>query len=93
MFPATIFINRVRYLFGSGSSTYARTYAQRGRGGVKPNAYDCVQGGRVVSRKGGYIEVRVHKGGSSQLRTIAYNGGGRWDLIFEIFVLTYYVTQ
>ena len=20
-------------------------YAQRGRGGVKPNAYDCVQGG------------------------------------------------
>ena len=26
------------------------TYAQRGRGGVKPNAYDCVQGGRGVSR-------------------------------------------
>ena len=22
-----------------------RTYAQRGRGVVKPNAYDCVQGG------------------------------------------------
>ena len=21
------------------------TYTQRGRGGVKPNAYDCVQGG------------------------------------------------
>ena len=24
------------------------TYAQRGREGVKPNAYDCVQGGRGV---------------------------------------------
>ena len=22
------------------------TYAQRGKGGVKPNAYDCLQGGR-----------------------------------------------
>ena len=26
------------------------TYAQRGRGGVKPNAYDCVQSGRGFSR-------------------------------------------
>ena len=26
------------------------TYAKRGRGGVKPNAYDCIQGGSGVSR-------------------------------------------
>ena len=33
------------------------TYAQRRRGRVKPNAYDCVHGGGVVSRLRTYAEI------------------------------------
>ena len=70
---------------------YVRTKG-KGRGQAK-----CVRlrtRGEGGFKEGGDIKrVRVHKGGSSQLRTIAYNRGGRWNLIFEIFLLTYYVTQ
>ena len=34
------------------------TYPQMGRGGVKPNVYDCVQGGRGVSRLRPYAKKK-----------------------------------
>ena len=46
-FPCLLYILFFQYsVWGHPHSTYT----QRGKRGVKPNAYDCAQGGGVVSR-------------------------------------------